>query len=126
MVLSSFPAERFYMYARINTKQLDRAINIISTEFKNFAPNDPFEYFFLDESIEAMYNNESRLAKLTRYFTVIAILISCLGLFGLASFMAERRTKEIGIRKAHGASVAHIVYILSKEIMISGLSAIID
>ena len=118
MVLTSFPGERFYMYVRLDPNKSKKVISILNDEFKIFAPNVQFEYYFLDESIENMYKNENHLAKLTRYFTLIAILISSLGLFGLASFMAEKRTKEIGIRKALGASVSRIVFILSKEIMI--------
>jgi len=118
MVLTSYPGERFYLYVRIKSNQIEDIISTIKSEFENFAPNDPFDYFFIGESINNMYKNESYLAKLTRYFTFITIFISSLGLFGLVSFMAERRTKEIGIRKALGASVSRIVFVLSKEIII--------
>jgi putative ABC transport system permease protein len=75
----------------------------------------PFEYNFLDETIDSQYKNEQRLGKLFSYFAFLAIFVSCLGLFGLASFVAECRTKEIGIRKALGASVPNIVLLLSIE-----------
>lgn len=118
MVVTSYPGERFYMYARINEGATESTISILKSEFKNFAPNSAFEYYFLDQEIEEMYRNESNLAKLTRYFTLITIFISTLGLFGLASFMAEKRRKEIGIRKALGATIPRIAFLLSKEIMI--------
>jgi len=78
-----------------------------------FAPNHPFEYSFLDEEFENWYRTEQRLEKIFSYFTFLAIFISCLGLLGLASFTAERRTKEIGVRKVLGASVAGIVRLLT-------------
>ena len=81
-------------------------------------PNEPFEYSFLDEDFQKNYVAEERLSTLIRYFTVMAILISCLGLFGLASFSAEQRIREIGIRKVLGASVGGIVMMLSKDFLI--------
>jgi len=74
-----------------------------------------FEYHFYDESFEWMYRDEMRMAQTVAYFTLLAICISLLGLVGLASFMAEQRTKEIGVRKVLGSSVAGIVLLLSKE-----------
>jgi len=78
---------------------------------------DPFEYTFLDEQFQRNYEADNRLAGIVGYFTVIAILISCLGLFGLAAFSAEQRTKEIGVRKVLGASVATIVRLLSIDFL---------
>ena len=80
-------------------------------------PNEPFEYSFLDQDFQRNYDAESRQANLIRYFTMIAIIISCLGLFGLATFTAEQRTKEIGIRKVLGASVGGLVMLLSTEFL---------
>lgn len=80
-------------------------------------PNEPFEYSFLDEDFQHNYAAEERLSSLIRYFTVLAILISCLGLFGLASFSAEQRIREIGIRKVLGASIGGIVLMLSKDFL---------
>lgn len=82
---------------------------------KEFNPEFPFEFRFLDEDYNAQYNSEIRVSMLSRYFAGIAIIISCLGLFGLASFTAERRFKEIGIRKALGSSNFGIVYLLSAD-----------
>jgi putative ABC transport system permease protein len=77
-----------------------------------------FEYKFLDEDYQQWYASELRVGVLSRYFAVLAILISCLGLFGLAAFTAQKRRKEIGIRKVVGASSARIVYLLNKEFLV--------
>ncbi len=91
------------------------AIAIIRSEWQEIAPDDLFQYGFLDEDIDALYRSEQRLGKIFYLFTSIAIFIACLGLFGLAAFIAEQRTKEIGIRKALGASVPAISALLSRE-----------
>jgi len=80
---------------------------------KSLNPDFPFTYQFSDEEYTKLYNNEQVVSKLTNYFAFLAIFISCLGLFGLATFTAEQRTKEIGVRKVLGASVSHIVSQLS-------------
>jgi putative ABC transport system permease protein len=80
-----------------------------------FDPNRAFEYSFLDQDFEALYRSEERMQAIFSYFAFLAILIACLGLFGLASFMIQQRTKEIGVRKVLGASVTGIVGLLSKE-----------
>ncbi|HEY4290556.1 MAG TPA: ABC transporter permease [Puia sp.] len=80
-------------------------------------PNEPFEYSFLDEDFQKNYAADERLSTMIRYFTIMAILISCLGLFGLASFSAEQRIREIGIRKVLGASITGIVLLLSKDFL---------
>ena len=74
-----------------------------------------FGYDFLDETIYNLYSSEYNISKVFRFFTFLAVFISCLGLLGLASFMAEQRTKEIGIRKTLGAPLSHIILLLSKE-----------
>lgn len=89
-------------------------------------PADVYEYAFLDERIANFYQQEAQLSALYKIFAAIAIFISCLGLYGLASFMAVQRTKEVGIRKVLGASVGHIVYLFSKEFTgLIGLSFLI-
>ena len=82
---------------------------------ENIAPSMPFSYRFLDDSFNEMYDAEQRVGKIALIFSIIAIAIACLGLFGLATFIAEQRTKEIGIRKVLGASVSGIVQLLSKD-----------
>ena len=77
--------------------------------------NHPFEYTFVDAEYDQLYKSEMKLSLLFRYFTIIAIFIACLGLYGLSTFIAEVRIKEIGIRKTLGASVPGVVWLLSKE-----------
>ena len=81
-------------------------------------PNYVYEYRFLDDKIESFYKQENQLSNLYKIFAVIAIFLSCLGLYGLASFMAVQRIKEVGIRKVLGASVGGVVYLFSKEFII--------
>jgi putative ABC transport system permease protein len=83
--------------------------------WKNIVPDVPFDYSFLDESIARLYESEQTLSRIISAFTLMAILISCLGLFGLSVFAAEQRTKEIGIRKVLGASTTGILGLLSKD-----------
>ena len=94
------------------------ALAKIETIFKKYDTASPFEYRFVDDDYATKFFNEERVAKLTSFFSVLAILISCLGIFGLASFTAEQRTKEIGVRKVLGASVANLWQMLSKDFVI--------
>jgi putative ABC transport system permease protein len=87
----------------------------IENKWKAFSPDWPLEYLFLNRKLEQLYGSEQKLAQVINYFTIIALVLACLGLFGLSAFAAERRTKEIGIRKVLGASVASIVSLLSTE-----------
>ncbi|MCB9283292.1 MAG: ABC transporter permease [Lewinellaceae bacterium] len=89
----------------------------LEQKWKEMAPTQPFSYDFLDDSFEGVYRAEQRIGQIAGIFALLAILVSCLGLFGLASFTAEQRTKEIGIRKVLGASVAGIVGLLSKDFL---------
>jgi putative ABC transport system permease protein len=82
-----------------------------------FVPNFIFKYTFLDEEFNSQYQNEERIRRILEYFTFLAVFVSCLGLLGLASFSAERRTKEIGVRKVLGASVSGIIFMLTKDII---------
>ena len=100
---------------RFNTGDVMNLEKQIEASWKNLAPGMPFSYRFLDQSFDEMYRNEQRVGKVAMVFAVIAILIACLGLFGLATFIAEQRTKEISIRKVLGASVQGIVQLLSKD-----------
>ena len=87
----------------------------IEPVFKKFDTDEPFEYQFVDEEYEKKFDNEERIGKLSGFFASLAILISCLGLFGLASFVAEQRTKEIGVRKVLGASLLNVWNLLSRD-----------
>ena len=100
---------------RVDTKDMKNLLAQVEAKFKTMAPGMPFSYNFLDESFDRMYRDEQRIGKVAFSFSFLAILIACLGLFGLATYMAEQRTKEIGIRKVLGASVSGIVQMLSKD-----------
>ena len=106
-------------YLIVHTRPGDPAPVLASLQaaWHKLDPNEPFEYSFLDEDFQKNYASEERLSAMIGYFTVMAILISCLGLFGLASFSAEQRIREIGIRKVLGASVSGIVVLLSWDFM---------
>jgi len=104
-----------YVSVRFAGTDVEKVIGFLETGWKEQVASIPFEYEFLDEHYEGIYQNEKQTRTLLYIFAMIAIFISCLGLFGLASFMAERRTKEIGIRKTNGASTRHILGILSLD-----------
>jgi putative ABC transport system permease protein len=108
------------------TASVSDALTKIKSVFNKFNPSSPFEYQFVDEAYARKFSVEERIGKLAGFFAILAILISCLGLFGLASFMAEQRTKEIGIRKVVGASVFKLWQLLSKDfVMLVILSSFI-
>lgn len=99
-------------------EHLREALAEIEPVFKKYNPNAPFEFSFVDEVYARKFSNEERIGNLAAFFAILAIFISCLGLFGLASFVAEQRTKEIGIRKVLGASVANLWKMLSKDFVV--------
>jgi ABC-type antimicrobial peptide transport system permease subunit len=96
-------------------KSAKECLTKIESVLKKYEPNTPFVYNFTDEEFANKFGNEERIGRLSSYFSILAIFISCLGLFGLASFVAEQRTKEIGIRKVLGASVMSLWRMLSKD-----------
>jgi putative ABC transport system permease protein len=100
---------------RFNTTDVNGLLSTIEKKHKAAAPGMPFKYEFLDEAFEDMYRQERRVGTVALAFALLAIIIACLGLFGLATFIAEQRTKEIGIRKVLGASVTNIVKMLSVD-----------
>ena len=100
---------------RIRSDNIPATIGFMQKTLKDLFPHYTFEYEFLDARIENLYRTEQRMEKILTLSTIIAIFISCLGLLGLASFTAEQRTKEIGIRKVLGSTVAGVVFLLSKE-----------
>jgi len=106
----------FYMI-KYNGKNQKEVLAHIEKVLKKLSPGYPVSFSFLDERYNRVYQQEKKLATLINLFSVLAILISCLGLFGLASYMAERKTKEIGIRKVLGSSVSSLVYLLSADFM---------
>jgi len=106
-----------YLVAHAKKNNMSSVLQSIRNTWRQLNPNEPFEYSFLNEDFQKNYEADNRLAGIVQNFTIIAILISCLGLFGLATFSAEQRTKEIGVRKVLGASVGNVVGLLSKEFL---------
>jgi putative ABC transport system permease protein len=107
--------EYAYLIASVNSSGFASTISTIEDTWQAQVADAPFEYSFLDENIQQQYKQDERVSKIISYFAVIAIIICSLGLYGLSSFMAERRLKEIGVRKVMGASVSQIVGMMSKE-----------
>jgi len=106
------------MSFRIKTEDISGTIALLRKKWNEFLPGEPFAYSFLDERFFNIYMAEQKIGKIFGVFSGLAIFISCLGLFGLAAFMAEKRTKEIGIRKVLGASVPNIIRLMVKEFVI--------
>ena len=102
---------------KVKSTDIPGLVKQVETKWKSMAPTLPFSYRFLDESFDNMYRVEQRVGKIALSFAVLTILIACLGLFGLATYMAEQRTKEIGVRKVLGATVSNIVNMLSKDFL---------
>ncbi|UCE40280.1 MAG: ABC transporter permease [Candidatus Aminicenantes bacterium] len=107
-----------YVFLRIGPENISRTLDDLVKTWKKFAPNYPFDFQFLDEAFEQLYRTDQRTGTIFKYFAILAIFISCLGIFGLAAFTAEQRTKEIGIRKVLGASVSGIVSLISREFVL--------
>ncbi|MDT0606361.1 ABC transporter permease [Croceitalea rosinachiae] len=105
------------LFVKIKAKETEKALASLDAVFKRTVPNIPLHYNFMDEQFAASYKTEQLTSTLAYYFAMISILISCLGLFGLATFMAKQRTKEIGIRKVLGASVSSITTLISKDFL---------
>lgn len=125
LVMFYNPDNSRYLTLRIAPEQIPNTMNSIKKTWVKLAPNLPFDYFFLDDSFNRLYRNEERLGKLILYFSVVAIFIGCLGLFGLAAFVTERRTKEIGIRKVLGATELSVFGMMVKEFLILVVLAVV-
>jgi putative ABC transport system permease protein len=106
-----------YLIAHTNTADMGTVLPFIEAKWKSLVPDEPFSYSFLHEDFQKNYDADARTARIVNVFTIISILISCLGLFGLTAFEAQQRIKEIGVRKVLGASVVSIVALLSKDFL---------
>lgn len=113
------------IYVKYTKGNEAQAIKSVEKVWSEMIPNYPLDYKFLDDTFDSLYKNEQRSATLFNTFTIVAVIISCLGLFGLATFTAERRIKEIGIRKVLGASISGIVKLLSTDFVILVLISVI-
>ncbi len=123
----NYLGESSYMYLKTNPNiEPNEMLSKVEAVMKKHNPAFPFEYSFVDDAFNAKFRSEQLIGKLSQLFALLAILISCLGLFGLAAYTAEQRSKEIGVRKVLGASVAGIVKLLSKDFLkLVGLSIVI-
>jgi len=117
-ILRLNPRSFSYVFVKIGGENIAGTLNSIKKIWETLAPGNPFEYNFLDETFDGLYKSEQRAGKIFSYFTFLALFVSCLGIFGLAAFMAEQRTKEIGIRKVLGATVPTIILLLSREFVV--------
>ena len=118
VIFYNAPRQARYMYLRSKPGvRTEEVLAKTEATLKKYNPYYPFEYSFVDEQYDGVYKSEALVGKLSRLFAALAILISCLGLFGLAAFTAERRKKEIGVRKVLGASVGRIAAMLSKDFL---------
>ncbi len=126
LLLFLSPTRYYAMVMRTRPENISETIEFVERTYKNFNPDTPFFFNFLDEDYDRLYRAEQRAGKLSGYFAAIAILIASLGLYGLASYMAERRTKEIGVRKVLGASIPNLFLLLSKNfIVLAGIANLI-
>lgn len=115
IVIHQWPSRYITMSLKLRSERIEETIDYISQKWSVYAPNLPFEYTFLDESFAQYYQSEQRIGKLFSAAAILAILISSLGLFGLATFLLLRRTKEIGIRKVLGSSISSILFLVTKD-----------
>jgi ABC-type antimicrobial peptide transport system permease subunit len=117
LIIGYHPPLSRILFIKIRPGNIPRALRSIEVVWKKFAPQDEFHYQFLNESVDALYRSEERIGAVLRNFSILAVLVSCLGLFGLASFLADQRTREIGIRKVLGASMSSLVFLFSAEFL---------
>jgi len=115
LILAIAPGWHTDMYVKMRGQDLPATLAHVERTFRALAPDFALEFNFLDEKIDGLYRTEKRLSSLIKYGAMIAIFIACMGLFGLASFMVEQRSKEIGIRKILGASLSNITFLLTRE-----------
>jgi len=116
MILQITPIQQHhYLSVRLDANRYGEALTAIRSAWEQLVPDYPLDYFFLDESFEALHRADRRLGDIFRYFSATAVFVACLGLFGLAVFTAEQKTKEIGIRKTLGAPIISIYLLLSKS-----------
>jgi putative ABC transport system permease protein len=107
-----------YISLKLSTEDLPELVNSVKETWQSVLSEPLVDYFFLDQDFNSQYNFEEKVSAIFNAFTFLAILIACLGLFGLASYVSEQRTKEIGIRKALGATISNVIISFSKEFII--------
>ncbi len=102
---------------RLKPNSIHQSMAFLKNKWKSFFPSEPFDYYFVDENLNASYRAEQRMGELFKYFSLLAILIACLGLYGLTAFTIEQKTKDISVHKVLGATITHITFLLSKNYM---------
>ena len=107
-----------YIAVKVAPGDLQSTLAFLQENWQQSVPNRSFDYFFLDDNLNKLYNGEEKMSTIFGIFSVLAIFIACLGLFALASFAAQQRTKEVGIRKVMGASITNIIRLISTEFVI--------
>jgi len=107
-----------YISIKLGGSKLPQSLDVVRSNYSEVMPNKVFDYSFLDEDFNTQYISEERFMSLFTIFSTVAILVACLGLFGLASFVAELKFKEIGVRKVLGASTSQMLFMLNKEFSI--------
>ena len=110
---------------RLTQGKVPASLKAVETTWKNIAPEYPLDYTFIDQDYDRLFRAQIRLSALLKYFTILAVIIACLGLYGLSSYSAERRTNEVGIRKVMGAGSLIIMYTMAKEFLLPVLMSII-
>jgi len=115
LALAIIPKWFFTLLVRLGPGDVSESIAAVEEVWNRILPNHPFEYKFLDDDVKRMYKNENNISQLIKYFTILAIIIACLGIFGLSSFSTEQRIKEIGIRKVLGATNLNLVFLLTSQ-----------
>ncbi len=125
LMMSIQPDEFNYLLIRIKPGNIPETINYIESTWKRIVPGRPFDYAFLDKHFDDIYKSDRQTGEMFGFFSFLAIFIACLGLFGLASYTVEQRTKEIGVRKVLGASVGSVIFLLSKDFLMLVLAAAI-
>jgi len=107
-----------YISVRLSAQNISKTISEVEKVWKEYVSNNPLQYYFVDEDFEKMYIQEKQNAQMAVIFSILAIFVAAIGLFGLTSFTVEQRTKEIGVRKAMGSSLSGIYYVISREVLI--------
>ncbi|HEV7347765.1 ABC transporter permease [Telluribacter sp.] len=124
-VITYQPQYTWITFVRLDGQNVPAALAKLEETYKSLLPGYPFEYHFLDQEFDKIYKSEMQIGQLANWFSGLAIFISCLGLFGLASFTVERRTKEIGVRKVLGASILSVFTLISREFVALVLIALL-
>lgn len=121
--LGLWPGSLNNISVKIQPYDIPKTLEFLEKTWRTFAPEVPFKYSFLDDALDSQYENEKRLSKIFLYFTILAIVIACLGIYGLSVYTTAQRSKEIGVRKVMGASVRDVIRLLSKTYIILILMA---